>query len=484
MANIRLTVLGAGASGTAIARMASRMGADVFVSDAAKIAPETAKFFETAGIRYEEKGHTEKIFDCDRAIVGSGFPPTAPVLERLASKGITPVGELDFVMPFVKGRVIGVTGSNGKTTTASLLGHLLKVEGANCEVAGNIGKPIADIQIRRQKTAGSARARRGACFPDPFEKGSRGPVPLRGTDAHRPDAPTGSPDYTVLELSSFQLHWASAVKFAGAIVTNLAPDHIDWHGSCENYVRAKAKLVGFVERGGFAIVQKRDRETFKIGEVSARYLTWDAPFADDDIFLSLEKASAVMDGKELFRFGETRLLGTHNMENTSMAMGMVNMLGLGNAARASLPSYTAPAHRCGLVLEKNGVRYIDDSKGTNIAASVAAMSAIDGPHLVILGGRGKGENYGGLAEPLKKYAKHAYLIGEAASEIAASLSLAGCDNFSVSGDMENAVKEAVSAARPGDSVLLSPACASWDAYRNYNERGDHFAALARKHAGA
>jgi UDP-N-acetylmuramoylalanine--D-glutamate ligase len=436
----RLTILGAGASGTAIARMAVRMGAEVFVSDAAKIAAGTALSLKSAGIRYEEEGHTEKIFDCDKVIVGSGFPPNAPVVVKLASRGITPVGELDFVMPFMKGRVIGITGSNGKTTTTSLLGHLLKSEGTNCEVAGNIGNPAADIA---------------------------------GNEA----------DYTVLELSSFQLHWAKDVKFAGAIVTNLAPDHIDWHGSYENYVRAKAKLVGFVEHGGFAIVQKRDREIFETGGASMRYLTWDSPHEEDDIFLSLVKAFAVMNGKELFRFGETSLLGTHNMENIAMAIGMVDMLGLGEAARASLPSYTAPAHRCSLVLEKNGVRYIDDSKGTNIAASVTAMSAIKGPHIVILGGRGKGENYGGLTEPLKKYAKYAYLIGEAAEEIGTSLSADGFVDFSMAGDMENAVKEAVSSARSGDSVLLSPACASWDAYKNYRERGDHFASLVRKYTG-
>ncbi|MDR3165508.1 MAG: UDP-N-acetylmuramoyl-L-alanine--D-glutamate ligase [Synergistaceae bacterium] len=439
MTSRRLTVLGAGVSGAAIARMAARLGAQVFVSDAAEITAETADSFELEGIRYEQEGHTEKIFDCDTVVVGSGFPPNAPILGKLASRGMDPVGELDFVMPFLKGHVIGITGSNGKTTTASLLGHLLKAEGVNCAVAGNIGNPAADAA---------------------------------GTDY----------DYIVLELSSFQLHWAMSVKFAGAIVTNLAPDHIDWHGSYENYVRAKAKLVGFVE-DGFAIVQKRDGETLKRDGISTRYLTWNPPCAENDIFLSREEASAVMNGKELFRFGETGLLGFHNMENIAMAMGMVEMLGMGAAARASLPSYTAPAHRCGLVLEKSGVRYIDDSKGTNIAASVTAMSAIEGPHIVILGGRGKGENYGDLAEPLKKYAKYAYLVGEAAEEIGTSLAAGGFVDYAMAGDMENAVKRAVSAARPGDSVLLSPACTSWDVYNNYKERGDHFASLVRKYTG-
>jgi UDP-N-acetylmuramoylalanine--D-glutamate ligase len=440
MKGLRLTVLGAGASGAAIARMAAGLGAEVFVSDAAEISAETAVSLKSAGIRYEQEGHTEKIFDCDKVAVGSGFPPNTPVLGEFASRGINPVGELDFVLPFVKGRIIGVTGSNGKTTTASLLGHLLKAEGVNCRVAGNIGTPVADIA---------------------------------GTDS----------DYTVLELSSFQLHWAENVKFTGAIVTNLAPDHIDWHGSYENYVRAKAKLVRFVERGGFAAVQKRDAKMFENGGISTRYLTWDSPHAEEDIFLSREKASAVMAGKELFRFDETHLLGTHNMENIAMAVAAVDMLGLGAAARGSLVSYEAPAHRCSLVLEKNGVRYIDDSKGTNIAASVTAMSAIKGPHIVILGGRGKGENYGDLAEPLKKYAKYAYLIGEAAHEMEKSLRAGGFADCVIAGDMETAVKKAVSAARPGDSVLLSPACTSWDAYRNYKERGDHFASLARKYAG-
>jgi UDP-N-acetylmuramoylalanine--D-glutamate ligase len=187
---------------------------------------------------------------------------------------------------------------------------------------------------------------------------------------------------------------------------------------------------------------------------------------------------------ELFRFDETKLMGAHNMENIAMAMAAVRLLGLdAHAAKASLESYEAPSHRCKLVLEKDGVRYIDDSKGTNIAASSAAMSSIEGPHIVILGGRGKGEDYARLIEPLRKYAKFALLIGEASKEMAEAFTKRGYVNFREAGNLESAVREASATAVPGDSVLLSPACASWDAYENYSERGNHFASLVSRFAG-
>jgi UDP-N-acetylmuramoylalanine--D-glutamate ligase len=351
------------------------------------------------------------------------------------------VGELDFVMPFIKGKVVGITGSNGKTTTASLLGHIVNACGAKCVVAGNIGSPIADFA--------------GADY-----------------------------GYIALELSSFQLHWANSISLAGAIVTNLAPDHIDWHGSYENYTAAKARIVSFVAEGGFGIVQNRDIRPLGATGNGIHSVSWDETSGNGDIKLSGKTMSAMMGDAELFRFQDTRLLGAHNMENIAMAMASVRLLGLDTvSARRSLESYEAPPHRCRLVLEKNGVRYIDDSKGTNIAASGAAMSSIEGPHIVILGGRGKGEDYADLVEPLRNFAKRALLIGEASKDISAAFVKGGYADFEEAGDMESAVKKAVGLAVPGDSVLLSPACASWDAYRNYGERGDHFAALAIRYAG-
>ena len=441
----KITVLGAGVSGVSIARLARRLGADVFVSDSAKIPEAVASSFEGNGIRYEQGGHTDEVHPADKIVVCSGFPPHAPILKKIAERGASPIGELDFVIPYIKGQVIGVTGSNGKTTTTSLIGHLINAAGALCAVAGNIGSPIADFA---------------------------------GEDY----------DYVALELSSFQLHWAMDVQIAGAVVTNLAPDHIDWHGSYDNYVAAKARILSFTGEDGFGIVQRRDLKQLKAAGNRILLLGWsdgeNASHSSGGIEMSRRDRAARIGDAELFRFEETKLMGTHNMENIAMAMAVIKLLGLDEtSARASLGSFEAPPHRCKLVLEHSGVRYIDDSKGTNIAASITAMSSIEGPHIVILGGRGKGEDYANLSEPLGKFAKCALLIGEAAKEIARSLAQCGYTNFIEAGDLENAVRIASSEAALGDSVLLSPACTSWDAYKNYNERGDHFTSLARKYAG-
>ncbi|MDR2780189.1 MAG: UDP-N-acetylmuramoyl-L-alanine--D-glutamate ligase [Synergistaceae bacterium] len=442
MDGTRLTVLGAGTSGISLALMARKMGAEVFVSDSSKISGHVSARLDETGISYEQEGHTENVFRGERIVVGSGFPPQAPIIAKLRERGVSPVAELDFVLPFISSRVIGVTGSNGKTTTTSLLAHLLSASGAKCAAAGNIGSPIADFA---------------------------------GVDL----------EYIALELSSFQLYWADSASLAGAIVTNLAPDHIDWHGSYENYAASKARILSFVRDEGFSIIQKRDEKTLGSRGSGNYSLSWDEPREPRTISLSAVEKNAEMDGAELFRFCETNLIGAHNMENTAMAMAAIKLLGLdAESARASLASYEAPPHRCRLVLTaESGVRYIDDSKGTNIAASSAAMSSIEGPHIVILGGRGKGEDYSGLLEPLRKYARFAVLIGEEANEIAAALKNGGYTNFLESGDLESAVKFASRMARRGDSVLLSPACTSWDAYKNYGERGEHFAALVMKYAG-
>jgi UDP-N-acetylmuramoylalanine--D-glutamate ligase len=438
----RITILGAGISGVSLAAMARRMGADVFVSDSSKISATALARLDEAGIRYEQEGHTENVLFGEMVVVGSGFSPHSPIITKLRERGVSPVGELDFVLPFISSRVIGVTGSNGKTTTTSLLAHIIGASGAKCRAAGNIGTPIADFA---------------------------------GTDF----------DYIALELSSFQLYWAESASLAGAVVTNLASDHIDWHGSYENYAASKARILSFVRDGGFSIIQKRDIDTLGHSGAKRYSLSWDGAREMRTISLSAEKKNAAMDGVELFRFCDTNLIGAHNMENTAMAMAAVRLLGFDTEpARASLASYEAPPHRCKLVLTTScGVRYIDDSKGTNIAASSAAMSSLEGPHIVILGGRGKNENYAGLLEPLRKFAKCAVLIGEESSNIAEALRKGGYADFFETGDMESAVKTASEIACPGDSVLLSPACTSWDAYKNYGERGEHFASLVMKYAG-
>ncbi|MDR3322207.1 MAG: UDP-N-acetylmuramoyl-L-alanine--D-glutamate ligase, partial [Synergistaceae bacterium] len=205
----KIVVLGGGVSGTSLARLAAKRGASVLLSDAGKLSDATVVTLREACVEIEEGGHTDAILSFDRVLTSSGFPPSADIIKRIAERGIPITGELDFVAPLLRGKFIGVTGSNGKTTTASLLGcllsHSLPTGSAGVAVVGNIGNAIADA--------------------------------------------TGEEySYIVAELSSFQLHWAKSLSLDGAIITNIAPDHIDWHGSFESYAAAKAKILSFVRR--------------------------------------------------------------------------------------------------------------------------------------------------------------------------------------------------------------------------------------------
>ena len=478
LAGEKIAILGGGVSGTSLAKLASRMGASVLLSDEKELSEETLSVLGEIGAEHEA-GHSDRILDCALAVTSSGFPPGAPIIGRIRQAGIHLLGELDFVSPCLKGRVIGVTGSNGKTTTTSLLGHLLKhldANGKGVAIAGNIGNPIAD--------AG-------------------------GVDY----------DYIVAELSSFQLHWAKDFILDAALVTNIAPDHIDWHGSYEEYIADKAKILTCVrgvsssvlypdaqktaetsispemagyfsrlssfnkESRGFAITRDEDDGILK-PEGHVLRLCWDVPPSDRKIVMSTAERCAYAFGGLLFRFDDARMIGRHNMENVAMALAAAGELGFDlSSAKEALESYVPPPHRCALVLTANGVAYIDDSKGTNIAACVTALSSIAGKKIIILGGRRKGEDFSRLAAPLKSFAKYAFLIGEASDEIAEALSSHGYADFAKASDMEEAVRRACSMAIPGDVVLLSPACTSWDAYKNYGERGDHFASLAKRIAG-
>lgn len=446
----KVSVLGGGVSGTSLALLASRLGAKVFLSDSGPITEQSTIKLKGSNIQFEEGGHTDKLLESDLVLASSGLPPNSPIVKKIGEANIPIIGELDFVFPLIEAKIIGVTGSNGKTTTASLMGHLMSSAGIKAAVAGNIGSAVADY----------------ACTGEEYS-------------------------YIVAELSSFQLHWAKEIELYGAVVTNLAPDHIDWHGSYENYVNAKARILAFADKkNGFAIIRKADAAELPSAGGRTYFLSWDSRISEKSIVLDSAKRAAFFGKHRLFSFDDTELLGSHNMENAAMAMSSLRLCeepcnnGTGcTDVLSGLKSYKAPPHRCAPVLSKNGVSYVDDSKGTNIAATVTALSSIDGMKIIILGGKGKGEDYTALVEPLKRFAKYAVLIGEEKEKIAESLREGGFDMYSSVSEMEEAVKLAASKAGSGDVVLLSPACTSWDMYKNYNERGEHFSALVRKIAG-
>jgi UDP-N-acetylmuramoylalanine--D-glutamate ligase len=443
LAGRKISVIGAGVSGRAIAELAKKLGADVFVSDAKALSADTEAFFKKENISFEAEGNTEKLLDADMVIISSGISPDVPVLKEAVSRGVRLVGELDFVYPYLSGTIIAITGSNGKTTTASMTGYFLEQCGVKTVTAGNIGNPVAK-------------------------------------------AAEDDYDFIVLELSSFQLYWAEKFRCDVAIVTNLAPDHIDWHGSYSKYVEAKANIIRSLHDGGAAIFQERDAADLHVPEGTGFPLIWGATVKEDPgIYIDDSKKAAFLNGGnsavtcKLFDFSSVSLLGTHNIENAAMSLAVPALFNLGEIQPSVISSYTPPKHRCAYAGEVKGITFVDDSKGTNVAASVTAMSSLPGTKVIILGGQGKGEDYAPLAEAVAQYTKSAVILGAEKEKIAAALDNAGYSNYTVVSTMEEAVKTAYSKACEGDTVLLSPACTSWDMYPNYGARGDHFCDIAK-----
>lgn len=443
---VKIGVIGAGLSGISLAFLAARKQAVVFVSDCGTFREKTAEELASRGIGFEFGGHGPRLWESDVIVLSSGISPSAQPLREAERRGIPIVGELDFVAPHLKGRLVGVTGSNGKSTTTELVGHLLKGLGEKAAAIGNIGRPLAD-------------------YAD------------------------SDFDFLVMELSSFQLNWASELPVEVAIVTNLDPDHLDWHGSYENYVAAKANLLRMQKPGKWAIIQERELDFFK-GNPSIRRLAlgWESGITPGDGRIEMGDSEAILwrEGvsRRLFRYGNLPLLGRHNLENTAMAMAAIDLLGFDvSRAETLLASFPALPHRCEAVATIDGVNYVDDSKGTNVAASMTALRSLPGVKIVILGGQGKGEEYAPLAEAVKKHARIAIVLGAEREKIVEALRRAEYERIIPVENMEEAVEIAHRESCPGETVLLSPACTSWDAYPNYKERGKHFQRLVHAMQG-
>lgn len=442
----RITIIGGGVSGTALAKLGQKLKASVFLTEGKDLSNSFRADLEQRGIAFEEGGHTDKAWQTDLVVASSGLPPNSSPVMEARKRGIPVLGELDFVTPFLKGKLLAVTGSNGKTTTTALIGHLLASCGFKIKTVGNIGSPLADAALEDN-------------------------------------------DFLVAELSSFQLYWSHNYSVDLAVITNIAPDHINWHGSYENYIQSKASLLEKVKSGGEMIIQAKDLEL--LGQPDrAIALHWS--LAKDGLgdnkrkTLELGTETAFFktpsSGKRpLFRFEEILLPGRHNIENAAMAFLACLLAGAPEGKlREGLRSFHGLPHRCEPVAVRNEVQYIDDSKGTNVAATVTALESLSGEKVIILGGQGKGEDYAPLAVAVKNHARAAVLIGTETEKIERALIDAGFLKISKEQTMDNAVLSASKLAKRGDIVLLSPACTSWDMYPNYKERGNHFQRLARE----
>lgn len=439
----RVLVVGLARTGVATALFCAERGARVTASEEnpeAKVADAAAKL-RAAGVTLELGGHTQQTFLAQDLVVPSpGVPYRMPFLAAARAQGIPVWSEVELAWRFLRGKLVGITGSNGKTTTTALTGHLFEVAGLPTIVAGNIGTPV----ISRAGTSSDATL-------------------------------------TVAELSSFQLENIAAFRPDIGVILNLTPDHLDRHVSFEEYARAKARLFENQVAGDAAILNAED-PALKAYVPRAPQVFWFSRLhsVEQGAYLRGDKIVFRRAGAEmvLLQRSDIGLRGDHNLENVLAAACIAHLAGVESGAIAeAVRSFAGVEHRLEFVAEIGGVKFFNDSKATNVDATLKAIDAFPGRLLILLGGKDKGGDFSLLAEPLKKRNSVVLLIGAAGEKIARQL--AGAVEGIAAGTIERALRMAFEQAQPGDTVLLAPACASFDQFENYEHRGRVFKQLVR-----
>jgi UDP-N-acetylmuramoylalanine--D-glutamate ligase len=430
-------VVGLARSGLAVARALRKRGAAVVGTDAGAVSAEARDELERDGVAIHDRADGLALLDGAGTVVKSpGVPQEAAVVAAARERGLPVVGELEIGWRLVPNEFIAVTGSNGKTTTTELIGHVHRTAGLPVAVAGNVGTALSEFA--------------GALDPAAV---------------------------VVCEASSFQLEDTEAFAPEAAVLLNVTEDHLDRHGTLERY--REAKLEVFARQGAGAVAAAPEDLALPDAGGAA---TWVRFGTGPGVALAARGGALVWQGRPVMRIDEIRLRGPHNLQNAMAAAAVTLARGVpAEAVREALATFAGVAHRLEDVATVDGVLYVNDSKATNVASAVVGIGSFDSRVHAILGGRGKGGDYGPLAAALAERSATAYLIGEAAPEIAAALAPSGV-RIVHAHDLERAVAAARAAAQPGEVVLLSPACASFDQYGSYEERGAHFRALARGEA--
>ena len=444
LAGKKVLVVGLARTGIATALFCAERGARVTATEARpelEIA-ETAAKLRAAGVTLELGGHRAETFVQQDLIVPSpGVPPMMPALAAARAIGVPVWSEIELAWRFLRGRLICITGSNGKTTTTSLIGHILEIARMPVQVAGNIGTPL----ISRVDLSSDA-------------------------------------SFTVVEASSFQLESISAFRPDIAVLLNFTPDHLDRHGSIEAYGRAKARVFENQTEQDAAVINADDAGAPQYAPAGPRVFYFSrVTRVASGCYLRGNEIVFRCDGTEtvLLVRKDIGLRGSHNVENVLAAAAAARLAGAEPAAIAEgVRTFAGVEHRIEYVATISGVEYFNDSKATNVDATLKALDAFPGNVLVILGGKDKGSNFGILRQALRGHARMALLIGSAAEKI--ETELAGVIPVERAETLARAVEMASRHARSGDVVLLAPACASFDQFENYEQRGRVFKQLVRE----
>lgn len=441
----KLVVLGGGESGVGAAILGKEKGMKVFLSDMGSIPEKYKTTLLDENIEFEEGKHTEElILDADIVVKSPGIPPYAPMVEKIVAKGIPVLSEIEFAGRYTDAKMVCITGSNGKTTTTLLTYHILKQAGLNVGLAGNVGKSLA-LQVARENH-----------------------------------------DYYVIELSSFQLENMYDFKANIAVIMNITPDHLDrYDHKMENYVKAKFRILQNQTSDDYFIYWQGD----PIVTEQIRQIQTEAIMMPFNEFRQEDSKAYVEDGiihfigpNEVWEIPRDKLAlrGLHNLYN-SMAAGLsASILDIKNEKiRSALEDFEAVEHRLEYVDTINGVKYVNDSKATNVNSTWYALESMTTPTVLILGGKDKGNDYTEIEGLVKEKVKAIVCMGKDNSKLLDFFS-GKVAHISDTHSIEEAVKECAALAEEGDTVLLSPCCASFDLFKSYEDRGEKFKAEVKK----
>jgi len=439
-------VVGLGKTGASCVRYLAKRGDHVSVTDTRRTPPGLAELGElAASVDLRLGGFDLSLLDgASQVLMSPGVSLEEPIAQLARARGIDVLGDVELFARAAQAPVVGITGTNGKSTVTTLVARMAAAAGRRVLAGGNLGEPALDL-----------------LEPPP-------------------------PDLYVLELSSFQLETTSSLVLSAAVVLNVSADHLDRYSSVEAYARAKGRIFA---QASTVVLNADDPWVLAMRDTRYRSppkrLTFSTQKSDADFTLMREGAKTFLArrGQKLLDVARMKISGLHNAANALAALALGEAVGLPDQAMLqALQDFPGLSHRSSWVADVAGVRYIDDSKGTNVGATTAAVAGMTGPLVVIAGGEGKGQDFTPLADAFRGKVREAVLIGKDAPAIAAALH--GVCETRTAASMEGAVAEAQRAARSGDTVLLSPACASFDMFRDYGHRGDVFAAAVLALKGA